>query len=557
VHKTLKENVAQLCSLTGWEGIAKVQRLMGGEAPAGLHKQPAIVPSYPTPSEPRSRPPAESPFAAGGQLVIEGNTGFGKVELAEHIVLHAAQEFYMLPVFGTMGPRILDLDRVCVELLRSTLGVFRHIDSSTPESDTEAVAQILRHDTADAVGLVKEVLGGTLDEERRKSVLKPFADLITSLLEILRRKTAVLVVLQLEFGTNLFPKTLEHFVPFWSIVSSIGHLAEPSTQPGEKPVVVALFVKESDRSHPFVRRAIQNRCHIELRELSEASCIDYMAAYMRGSPDLIPLQLQTFISKLSLGNPLYIRETIDQLINNDFIKIVKDANGRIVHIKSHEDLESINIANWGQTAMVGNTICLLESLDPLESAVLKMSTCFEGSFTLPDLAASTCSRWAGATHFDYLRIFRAMQDLVKLGVLEVPPDSMPPPPLEGAAIRQGHTNYELPVSPPGSTAGMAVQGLYGSGHASLNRSEGSAQGGVPSTTVTAAKTLQTFEMRNVLIRKVGASMVLEAQRKVVKRQALIDRSLSRDLPARMEEVRTKRAEPHIPWYYENVLARGA
>jgi len=205
-----------------------------------------------------------------------------------------------------------------------------------------------------------------------------------------------------------------------------------------------------------------------------------------------------------------MRETIDQLLKSECIQVSRNADGTAESVRHLPDLDSINIASWGQTAMVGNTICLLESLDPLEAAVLKMSTCFQGAFTLPDLAASSCSRWAGATHFDFLRLFRAIQDLVKRGIIEVP------------ISRQAQVQSE---SPPGSNSGQSQ--------------------------------LQTFEMKNVLIRKVGGAMVLEAQKKVVKRQALIDRSLSRDLPARMEEVRTKRMEPHIPWYYENVLAKGA
>ena len=85
-----------------------------------------------------------------------------------------------------------------------------------------------------------------------------------------------------------------------------------------------------------------------------------------------------------------------------------------------------------------------------------------------------------------------------------------------------------------------------------------------------------FEMKNLLIRKVGGSMLLEAQKKKVKRQAflgrdlltvrellqrwrdvrvdvnfkmlrLIERALNRDLPARMEDLEKKLKEPHIPW----------
>merc|ERR1719198_1182906 len=62
-----------------------------------------------------------------------------------------------------------------------------------------------------------------------------------------------------------------------------------------------------------------------------------------------------------------------------------------------------------------------------------------------------------------------------------------------------------------------------------------------------------FQMTSVLLRKVGAEMVLEEQRKKVKRQALMDRVLARELPARMEKLKKKKAEIHIPWYYECVL----
>jgi len=247
---------------------------------------------------------------------------------------------------------------------------------------------------------------------------------------------------------------------------------------------------------------------VDLRELSQEHCIDYMVAYMRATHHLVPRNLKHFIFKLSLGNAMYIREIIDQLIKHDLVKIER-TDGSVKCTTT--DLDSINIAGWGQTAMVGNTICVLESLDPLEAAVLKMSTCFEGTFTLPDLAASTASRWAGATHFDYLRILRAVSNLVRNKILEKSDSEFSQSEMEESMMTS------LDYMP---------------------------------------KHLHNFEMKNFLIRKVGHSMVLEAQKKVVKRQALIDRSLSRDLPKRMEAVRIKRLEPHIPWYYETVMAKG-
>ena len=71
-----------------------------------------------------ARPPTGSPFAEGVVVVIEGATGMGKIELAEHIVMHCATLFLMMPVFGTLGPRPGGRQRIAVELLRSTLGVF-------------------------------------------------------------------------------------------------------------------------------------------------------------------------------------------------------------------------------------------------------------------------------------------------------------------------------------------------------------------------------------------------------------------------------------------------
>jgi len=340
-------------------------------------------------------------------------------------------------------------------------------------------------------------------------------DLVAGLLEIVRKRTSVLIVLQLEYGTCLFPKSIESFSPFWNVVTTLARVAMPENGLGgdDKPVVMTLVVKDADKSHPTVRKVAQKGWLIELKELSEANCIDYVATYLRAPSQMVSPALQKFIAKVSLGNPLYMRETIDQLLMSECIQVARNAQGTASSVKHLPDLDGINIASWGQTAMVGNTICLLESLDPLEAAVLKMSTCFTGAFTLPDLAASSCSRWAGATHFDFLRLFRAIQDLVKRGIIEVPTMSRVPVQVE---------------SPPGSPSAGGVGGQ---------------------------SQLQTFEMKNVLIRKVGGGMVLEAQKKVVKRQALIDRSLSRDLPMRMEEVRTKKLEPHIPWYYENVLAK--
>lgn len=159
--------------------------------------------------------------------------------------------------------------------------------------------------------------------------------------------------------------------------------------------------------------------------------------------------------------------------------------------------------------MVAGTICLIESLDPLEDAVLKMSTCFTGPFTLLDLAASECSAWADATYYDLLRLYKALRKLVAEEIIE-----------------------EV-CAPPGSDAIWGVEPdddpIYGK--------------------------RRFFHMTNLLIRTVGGDMVLETQRKSVKRQALVNRALSRALPRRMKELKARRKVVHIPWYYEQACKR--
>jgi hypothetical protein len=81
------------------------------------------------------KPAPETPFQKGGAIVIEGKTGMGLQEVAEHMIVHAAVNFKMMPVFGTMGPRPGDSSRLAVELVRSCLGVLRLVDTKLPDDE--------------------------------------------------------------------------------------------------------------------------------------------------------------------------------------------------------------------------------------------------------------------------------------------------------------------------------------------------------------------------------------------------------------------------------------
>merc|ERR1719436_743831 len=113
--------------------------MLGGSFNKAVHGEDQTIPT----TAPRVKAPAGSPFAEGGILVIEGPTGLGKVELAEHIVTHCATQFQMMPIFGTMGPRPGENLRMAVELLRSTVGVFRHLNASVPADDVQVLVQVV------------------------------------------------------------------------------------------------------------------------------------------------------------------------------------------------------------------------------------------------------------------------------------------------------------------------------------------------------------------------------------------------------------------------------
>merc|ERR1711972_183371 len=200
-----------------------------------------------------------------------------------------------------------------------------------------------------------------------------------------------------------------------------------------------ILCRDADESNPAVMAAQESGCFLHLSGLTEENILEYMSNYLNVQEQMVPQALRQFVAKVTLGNPLYIRETIDQLQENH-IQVNLGANKQPRSLEC-EDIDKINIAAWQHTAMVGGTVCLLESLDPLEAAVLKMSTCFIGTFTLPDLAASICSRWADATHFDFLRLFKAIRKLVESNIIEAVNDDEQGGEGDKTDMEMGKTQY--------------------------------------------------------------------------------------------------------------------
>mmetsp|Transcript_22433 Transcript_22433/g.40471 ORF Transcript_22433/g.40471 Transcript_22433/m.40471 type:complete len:1073 (-) Transcript_22433:145-3363(-) len=516
-----QEGVIRLCSIKTWTGILEANRILNCTSfRKEIHSDQALQMPQ------KGQPPAKGPFKTGGVIVVEGPTGIGKIEIAEHMVTHAAVTFRTFPVFGTMGPRPGDSVRLGCELLRSTIGVFRwsKAGSGLPDDDFEALKQLVPQKNAGRLPLLQQVLvkdKADLSKERSKELLDVSLNVAIELLTQFAEMESVVMVMQFEYGTSLFPKNSEDQNIFWETITILYENFIKNPSKTSKPRVMMLVCRESNAKNPAVAHAakdieivkegkedIQKSALVKMSGLDEANLAEYMSSYLNlpdSDQNLIPSPLRYFVIQVTSGNPLYTRETIDQL-REHHIQVNQGAGGQVRNVEC-KDIDKVNVSHWGHTAMVGNTVCLIEALDPLEAAVLKMSTCFAGPFTLGDLAASTCSRWAEATYFDFLRLFQAIRKLVVLEIIDrvdAPQDDL--------------------------------------------RAETAAQS--PN-----ARYIQYFQTQSVLIRSVGGAMVLEAQKKSVKRQALIDRALSRELPAKMAILAIKRSAQHIPWYYEQAFRR--
>ena len=131
----------------------------------GLHAQAPRAPA-----RGKEALPPNSPLSSGGSVVLEGTAGLGKIELAQHAVVYAAQKYFAMPVIGTMGPRTQDLARMGHEMVKSCLGAYRHaVNPSLPLSDDGALHELLpglaNHDNI--IQHLQDVENGDVHEDSR------------------------------------------------------------------------------------------------------------------------------------------------------------------------------------------------------------------------------------------------------------------------------------------------------------------------------------------------------------------------------------------------------
>jgi len=404
---------------------------------------------------------------------------------------------------------------MAAELLRSTLSILRSLDRSLP-GDNQALEVVVPPRLGKHVPLLQRALSDEPSNDHAADILQATVEVMVALVHDLVKRTPVIMLLQFYTGTSLFRTTFQSDLDTFSmVVRDFTNLAKEKIQTGKggaaSPLVLLIVSRELSQDSEAVQIAMKHGTFLSLSGLTEENIVEYTSNYLNVPEQIVPATLRQFVAKVTSGNPLYIRETIDQLQENQNLVLTMGVNGQARHLEC-KDIDQINISDWQRTSMVGSTLCLLESLEPLEAAVLKMSTCFQGPFTLPDLAASRCSQWTDTTHFDFLRLFNSIQTLVARGIIEKV--DMPEPSMESENDQFGSTELRTIVNP-----------------------------------------IQHFQMRNMLLRSVGGSMVLEAQRKAVKRQALVGRALMRELPGRLEVLASMKNTQHIPWYYEQALRR--
>merc|ERR1719401_1838218 len=76
---------------------------------------------------------------------------------------------------------------------------------------------------------------------------------IIALLTMLKRQTPVLVVLQFEHGTSLFPSTTrEDQAIFWKMTADLAHLVRK-----EKQIAGLILCREADRDNVAVKHALE------------------------------------------------------------------------------------------------------------------------------------------------------------------------------------------------------------------------------------------------------------------------------------------------------------
>ncbi|CAD7972564.1 unnamed protein product [Amoebophrya sp. A25] len=569
-----------------------------------------------------------SVFERGGPMVLIGGFGLGKTELIEYVAHTAMKKFKLVPIVGSQGVRPGELGRVFSELLRSLLSAFRCNDPDLPrDSDLECLRCIIPAKFTTALEWIPSLLGRPwsddddpgeekVSDKDRVERYKSLIELIIALLRDILKKQSVVIALRFERGTNLFTRTDDS--TFWMVSSAFLDLYKELKRTQEFKTTLTIVLCIRDRKtipgyenvvFSYMREVMQSGVWLDTHPFDEKLVGEYMATELNVPLANIPNPLIKYISDITLGNALFVREAMAMLQKFRHMHV----HDQIVSASENLD-ENVEVSEWPNTHMIGSILAVIESLDPLPASIVKMAAVFSGKWELSDILASACPAWSGQARYEVLRQFLALTQLIDMDIVvnEGGANGAVGPtgaggygatPGGGASSAGGQQNPTLLSDYPsgdksdkksgGEDGGKGDQSsgsnlqVGGSSPSSAAPPEGAPVGsmGVRSFGLSSSRRMSStggfglhrsepvqsahqqladgqqaafagpFRLSNILVRKVAGSMVLEKQKRGVKRNALMDRTLRKELPPRLEVLRKKKGIPHIPWYYQVELPK--
>mmetsp|Transcript_49122 Transcript_49122/g.106831 ORF Transcript_49122/g.106831 Transcript_49122/m.106831 type:complete len:1016 (-) Transcript_49122:54-3101(-) len=435
-----------------------------------------------------------------GLIVMSGEKGTGKTELIELAITETLTNFGGVPIFCTEDWRPRHPSRLVREMLYSSVAALQCIDEQLPREPLAALAELAGGDMQDFVRTLQPDLSvpgdhwSTREVEDEGHGCQKGIDLTMQLLRrILEHRPAIVAVTRHEGSSLCVKAPPEQDDILWLILERLRKLQCSGIR---NPLTVLLAMRRSMESCPSRLSDIisedGNSEVIRLLPWSGSSIREYIGRVLNIEEERIPLSMEYYVECITGGNALFVAETINALLRQGHLTPASTA--------SDVDWECINVAEWTSTVMVARTVSMLEALEPLQLAVVKMASVFDGPFKFVDLSASHCSSWGGATLFDVVRLFHAVKVLKARGIIET---------------------VEIP-------------------------SEASeAEGEVP-----VDNTQESYRLASPLIKMVAFTLISKVRRAAVKRQALVNRAVKLFLPIHLENLQGKKAIPHVPWYYQ-------
>ena len=495
--------------------------------------------------------------SSGGSIVFGGASGLGKDQLCEYVVGAArANDKSTVTVYATDHGLQKDRARPIIELIETCLSVVAScgickLESAGFSNKLELLARLIEEPLeailegavlSEDSGMIdmpflNTYAAGTMAEETegtqvplcptrartrklsrflslREDVGKPlsaremdvpfeaqFIDYCERLIRLILRVRPVVLVMRISRGTSLF--NVVHNPTFWSLAKRMSEISHQGT--AEHPFSVVVLCRKVQEAG-----ALDQAHVVEMQPLTRNVIEEYVGKVLRIAAEdanLIPPELVDFIQELTQGNPLYVIETLDQLVSREFV--TRSFTG---HITINADLmQDVNVSDWSHTAMVGRVICQLEALAPQEAAIVKMASVFDGPFSVLDVAASLKSPYLNAQRFDNYRMYRTCAKLVRMGILS------------------------------------EIQEMCADGGVAVNDMSRFPKETEPKF-IACMKAIPMFTLENLLIRKVARGMLLHQQALKVKRQALMHRVIYKDVPERVKEHRKRLETIHVPYH---------